>query len=296
MTSTDSNTCSFCNLGNRPGAVFCLNCGLELGLTRTEPAAVLVEPVPVKSGRKAHSEREPRKRRSGRKNEALQRKVELLQKQVAEFNSQDVQTTVVEQSVEPIQLPAVLTTAADLDVPTVIPLPQNDGGEISGPVIPVEPSPIEFPLADQPLKPARHVALPDSTDHELSDRGRTQTVLATASVSDPRTVGAALIVEDQRFELVGDVCLLGRLPNTRDAGGVEGQLVQIPDGNGTVSRTHAMLRNENGVWTLIDLGSMNGTQVTLTGAFWNELEFFEHCELLPGARIRLGDVELEFTN
>ena len=53
-----------------------------------------------------------------------------------------------------------------------------------------------------------------------------------------------------RIELVGDEMIAGRSPDTS---------IFLDDI--TVSRQHARLESENGAWTLVDLGSLNGTYV-----------------------------------
>ena len=55
----------------------------------------------------------------------------------------------------------------------------------------------------------------------------------------------------------------------------------------TVSLTHATLLRKQGVWFVVDLRSMNGT-------FVDGSRVSGERELHPGARVRLGAVELVF--
>ena len=54
----------------------------------------------------------------------------------------------------------------------------------------------------------------------------------------------------------------------------------------SVSRHHAEIRREGGDWTIVDLGSTNGTRVNGNAV--------KSARLRPGDRIRLGEVELVF--
>jgi pSer/pThr/pTyr-binding forkhead associated (FHA) protein len=78
------------------------------------------------------------------------------------------------------------------------------------------------------------------------------------------------------FQVDRAVCSLGR--------GDEND-VRIHDD--TVSLTHATLLRKQGVWFVVDLRSMNGTYV-------DESRVSGERELHPGARVRLGGVELVF--
>jgi len=62
----------------------------------------------------------------------------------------------------------------------------------------------------------------------------------------------------------------------------------------TVSRRHAVLRFEEGAWTLRDQASTNGTWVNGRRSGVNRLPVRVHCHGRPGSPIRLGRVPLWF--
>jgi hypothetical protein len=68
-------------------------------------------------------------------------------------------------------------------------------------------------------------------------------------------------------------------------GRVAGNDVVLPDPS--VSARHARLRLAGGVWTIADLGSINGSRV-------DGEPVQQAMPLAPGSMIRLGDVELAF--
>jgi hypothetical protein len=58
--------------------------------------------------------------------------------------------------------------------------------------------------------------------------------------------------------------------------------------NPTVSRRHALLRHDNGIWWLRDLGSINGT-------FLNGWRVMNAVEVRPGDRLTLGQADYRLT-
>lgn len=95
---------------------------------------------------------------------------------------------------------------------------------------------------------------------------------------NPEHVGAAspeARARQRTFPLRGELIVLGRSPECD---------LQLPDPG--VSRRHAQLRYEEGVFVLEDLGSTNGTLV-------NNVPVGDR-QLAPGDRIRLGNTTLVY--
>lgn len=102
-----------------------------------------------------------------------------------------------------------------------------------------------------------------------------QAVPADDHVAAPVRSAAALLVGAQRHPLSARTTVLGR---SKDAG------IQIPDPN--VSRRHAEIRFEDGIYTIVDLDSTNG--IELNGKRVKELV------LDDGMSFTLGSTEIAF--
>lgn len=92
----------------------------------------------------------------------------------------------------------------------------------------------------------------------------------------PRLVGLSGPYAGQAFSLAGPVISIGREP---------GKSVELPMDT-TVSRNHASIRNENGVFTVNDEGSSNGTMV-------NGLRITSQ-PLSPGDTVQFGSSAFRF--
>lgn len=102
---------------------------------------------------------------------------------------------------------------------------------------------------------------------------------------EPAQVGPLLAVLILRRGVRGVGHLSVRQPTVR-IGREEGNDVVLPAPS--LSAAHAELRLRGGVWTLLDLGSMNGS--------WVDGEpVYGAVPLGPGSLIRLGEVELVFS-
>jgi pSer/pThr/pTyr-binding forkhead associated (FHA) protein len=83
------------------------------------------------------------------------------------------------------------------------------------------------------------------------------------------------VLQDRRLELTGPCCILGRDPSAS---------IRLEEDS--VSKQHARLSHENGVFHIEDLESSNGT-------FVNGRRVYRRTELRPGDLIRLGAVILK---
>jgi len=143
----------------------------------------------------------------------------------------------------------------------------------------------EFGIQAQLLTPpedegAPEVAGPDAAPSQ-GDYGHTMVYSPDSAVVrklDPVPVApsrAVLAGAGRRKVLAGSRVTLGR---SRECD------VQVDDAN--VSRRHAELRNENGTWHIVDLGSTNGIKVNRRRV--------DQAELHHGDRITLGITDLDF--
>jgi hypothetical protein len=89
---------------------------------------------------------------------------------------------------------------------------------------------------------------------------------------------------ERRFPLAGERLLIGRRSRSR---GVHPDidLAAVPEDPG-VSHTHALLMNEGGEWSIVDLGSANGTYVNDPASAAIPAE--TPVPLRPGDRVYLG--------
>jgi len=128
---------------------------------------------------------------------------------------------------------------------------------------------------------------PPEVELEVDDAVRKGQVRVEASLVEgeeqvapaPAGTGAALLIHEagstRTVRVGGGTVTIGRLPECE---------VVIHDPG--ASRRHAQLREQQGVWTLTDLGSTNGTQ--LNG------QTVQQRALADGDRITIGTTVLEF--
>lgn len=81
-------------------------------------------------------------------------------------------------------------------------------------------------------------------------------------------------------------CIIGRFDPT--VGPIDIDLASLPEGS-YVSRKHAKLFTEDGVWKVKDLGSSNGTFV-----LGDDFERVEEAEIHDGTEIALGNARFVF--
>lgn len=85
----------------------------------------------------------------------------------------------------------------------------------------------------------------------------------------------------------GSPCIIGRFDPA--VGPIDVDLATLPEG-AYVSRKHAKLTFEEGVWKLTDLGSSNGSYILRNGDF----ERVEEGEVQDGDEIALGNARFVF--
>jgi hypothetical protein len=90
---------------------------------------------------------------------------------------------------------------------------------------------------------------------------------------------------DEVFEL-NPPSVVGRFDPS--VGPIDVDLASIPEGS-YVSRKHAKITNEDGVWRIQDLGSSNGTFILR-----DDFEKVEEAELTDGAEIAFGNARFVF--
>jgi hypothetical protein len=91
---------------------------------------------------------------------------------------------------------------------------------------------------------------------------------------------------DEEFPLSSSA-VIGRFDP--DVGPIDVDLGSIPEGS-YVSRKHAKITEEDGVWRIHDLGSSNGTFIFRDGDF----QRIEETELEDGDEIALGNARMVF--
>lgn len=109
--------------------------------------------------------------------------------------------------------------------------------------------------------------------------------------ADAGTLKPILIVkrngaETEEVFVVNNPCVIGRFDPT--VGPIDIDLGALPEGV-YVSRKHAKIFNEDGVWKIKDLGSSNGTFVLNS-----DFEKVEEAELGDGTEIALGNARFVF--
>ena len=113
----------------------------------------------------------------------------------------------------------------------------------------------------------------------------TETNEETTTSSARITVKRAGIETDEVFEFLAPA-VIGRFDPS--VGPIDIDLGGIPEG-AYVSRKHAKVTFENGMWLLHDLGSSNGTYVLR-----DDFEKIEEAELADGTEFALGNARFIF--
>ncbi|MBS1720541.1 MAG: FHA domain-containing protein [Armatimonadetes bacterium] len=108
---------------------------------------------------------------------------------------------------------------------------------------------------------------------------------ATACALAKLTVKRGGAETDVEFH-ISNSAVIGRFDPS--VGPIDVDLGPLPEG-AYVSRRHAKISHENGVWTIADLGSSNGTFVLR-----DEFERIETSELADGQEIALGNARMVF--
>lgn len=123
-------------------------------------------------------------------------------------------------------------------------------------------------------------------------------------VADGTVVSDETIVSDETFLVVASAewvlefedgteievratdVVIGRRPSRVDGA----TSVVVPDATRTVSKTHARLREQSGVWSIEDLGSTNGTRVASPSGDMQEVLPGNVVSISEGHRVILGTV------
>lgn len=139
------------------------------------------------------------------------------------------------------------------------------------------------PVAGVPISASGAVPL-QADDDAADDR----TVLARRK----RVVWRLVPVDGEAVEVTADVAILGRRPSD-DPAFPGAQLIDVPDGGRTVSKTHARLERRGDGWLLTDLGSTNG--VLVRGESGDEVEATAPVHLAADQEFLLGDERFRLT-
>lgn len=118
-----------------------------------------------------------------------------------------------------------------------------------------------------------------------------QAVVEEQTETEPAQAGPRLVVKRSGVETedifeFAPPAVIGRFDPS--VGPVDIDLGSLPEGS-YVSRKHAKISLEDGVWKLTDLGSSNGTYVLR-----DDFEKVEEAELTDGAEFALGNARFVF--
>lgn len=134
---------------------------------------------------------------------------------------------------------------------------------------------------------ADHIEHLDATHEEAMDNAVTDTDHADHSgAGQPTLVVKRNGAETTEVFTVNNPCIIGRFDPT--VGPIDIDLGNLPEGV-YVSRKHAKITQEDGVWKIHDLGSSNGTFVLA-----DDFEKVAIADLTDGAEIALGNARFVF--
>lgn len=223
----------------------------------------------------------------------------------------------------------VAQARAAMAVPAAEPAPVVDDGPVSPIVVPgpsgllpgAQPAAAGAQLGQDPWQPAQRRETDAAFDMsaEVSavagapDAGAPRSALssisaqhATAGVPDDgehfdateiavrhRPTWSLVTPTGSEVPLTSNVVILGRKPAS-ERNDANAQLVPVPDGTRTVSKTHARLEQRDGTWFVTDLGSTNG--VVLIGPGGDEHEAAANVPVAITERFLLGDAELRIVS
>ncbi|HLP00325.1 MAG TPA: FHA domain-containing protein [Fimbriimonas sp.] len=106
------------------------------------------------------------------------------------------------------------------------------------------------------------------------------------SAPSPKLVVKRNGAETDEVFWISSPCIIGRFDPT--VGPIDVDLGPLPEGV-YVSRKHAKITEEDGVWKISDLGSSNGTFV-----LGDDFEKVEEAEITDGTEIALGNARFVF--
>lgn len=114
-----------------------------------------------------------------------------------------------------------------------------------------------------------------------------EAVVEQTSAPQPRLVVKRAGQETEETFFFGFPATIGRFDPT--VGPIDVDMADIPEGS-YVSRKHAKITETDGVYTITDLGSSNGTYVAKDGEF----QKVDEAEIQSGDEIALGNARLVF--
>jgi hypothetical protein len=126
---------------------------------------------------------------------------------------------------------------------------------VPAPIAPLPPAtPPVTSLASPPAEsPAALIAQPaESVVEEEDDEDDFETVVVDRR---PKTQWSLVLDDGRSFALTAETVALGRKPASEESAV---QLLAIEDSTKTLSKTHALLRANDDIWTILDLDSTNG--------------------------------------
>jgi pSer/pThr/pTyr-binding forkhead associated (FHA) protein len=144
-------------------------------------------------------------------------------------------------------------------------------------------TPNEPHLQEPPLAPALEEQDPELAAPEAAVQGEPP---ITGIPTNPRVVVKRSGVETDTEFPINPPAVIGRFDPS--VGPVDVDLGGLPEGS-YVSRKHAKVTNEDGVWKIHDLGSSNGTFVLR-----DDFERVDEAELSDGQEFALGNARFVF--
>lgn len=105
----------------------------------------------------------------------------------------------------------------------------------------------------------------------------------------PEVAPGVLVFADGQSEVLDGPMVIGRQPReTGMTGQVAPRLVSVPSPEKLLSRSHIAVRVEGWSVTVTDLGTGNGTEVTLPGEGPQRLRGGQPCLIVPGTVVELA--------
>lgn len=147
------------------------------------------------------------------------------------------------------------------------------------------------PVAIEPDEPAQMHEAPEIPLHTQLPSEFTRGMRRPAAGAAPQTpVGPlpAFRLDDGEVVRVDRPGYIGRRPSAPDGSMPDALLVTVPDPDRSLSRTHGRFGVKNGRIWFEDLGSGNGSALTLPDGRTGKLTPHQRIALAPGTRLHLG--------
>lgn len=279
-----SITCTVCGTVNPDGTKFCDGCGVELPTQSAAPAAAPVtasesSSAPASALSEAPANAAPITATPG----------ELAP--AAPVETPAPETPVLETPpLEPVTPESSTVSGVGIsEVGTSNPVDVNS--PVDAPVTPGLP---DMPLMDTPVSEAAPVAAPVATP-ETSSTTENSTAMNSAAANNAAEAKLGIkkygSATGEFIPLKGEKLVVGRFdastgPVDIDLSGLGGQE--------HISRRHAELYREGGVWKVRDLGSTNGVYIKRKGEASFSPRLQEPAELHDGDELAFGNLMLDF--